>query len=232
MEKIAVKSFINQEFQYAESMKTLRTNLLFSGSDVRSIALTSFHAGEGKSTVSFQLAASLAQSGKSVLLLDTDLRKSQLAARMRVRGKIEGLSHFLSGLANADEVIRQTDIDGMYILFAGARVPHAAELLGSPNFGRLMTALKQNFDYVIVDSAPLGLVIDCAVMAPYVDGVLLVIDSTDNSAKMERRVKAQLDKVDARVLGAVLTKVDTADRHGYYGKVYGYGYGYGETKQQ
>ena len=228
MDIIEVKKFINQNYHYAEAFKALRTNLMFSGSDIQSVAITSFQASEGKSSVALHLCASLAESGKTVLLLDADLRKSQLAARLRIRGRVKGLSHFLSGMTNANEVLNETDIPGMYILFAGARVPHSAELLGSKNFGRLMTALKESFDYVIVDCAPLGLVIDCAVMAPSVDGVLMVIDTTNNSAKLERRVKSQLQKVDAKILGAVLTKVDTSDKHGYYGKIYGYGYGYGE----
>ncbi len=225
MEIIEVKEYINDQFQYTEAFKTLRTNLMFTGADVGAVAITSFQAAEGKSTVSFHLAASLAESGKSVLLVDADLRKSQLAARLHIKGRIEGLTHFLSGLVNADEVIHRTDIPGMFILFAGTKVPNAAELLGGKNFGRLMAEAKKTFDYVIVDCAPLGLVIDCAIVAPTVDGVLMVVDTTNNSARLERRVRTQLEKVDGKILGVILTKVDTTDRHGYYGKVYGYGYG-------
>ncbi len=227
MDKVAIKQYLTEGFQYTEAFKTLRTNLMFSGTDVRSVAITSCQPSEGKSTTSLHLAASLAESGKSVLLMDADLRRSQMAARLRLHGKFEGLTHFLSGMCNANEVIRETDIPGMYLLLAGAKVPHAAELLGSQNFVRLMTELKKTFDYVIIDSAPLGMVIDCAVMAAAVDGVLMVIDSTNNSAKLERQVKAQLEKVGARILGAVLTKVDVSDRRKYYGKDDHYSYSYG-----
>ncbi len=227
MEKIAISRFVTKEFQAAEALKTLRTNLMFSGADVKAVALTSFSASEGKSSISFQLAASLAMAGKRVLLMDTDLRKSVMASRMRVRGKVEGLSHFLSGMANANEVINETDVPGMYIMFAGARVPNAAELLGHASFGKLIDALKNTFDYVIVDAAPVGQVIDCAIMAPALDGVLLVIDTTKNSYKLERRIKQQLEKSGAKVLGAILNRVDFTDKGGYYGKAYGYGYGYG-----
>ncbi len=223
MEIIPVKQHINQDFHYSESVKTLRTNLMFSGVDIRSVAITSFHESEGKTTVSFHLAASLAESGKSVLLVDADLRRSQLAARLRCKGVQEGLSHFLSGMANADEVIQKTDLPGMYILFAGSKVPNAAELLGSKQFSRLMEELKKTFDYVIVDSAPLGLVIDCAVISSAVDGVMIAIDTTNNSAKLERKIVGQLNKVGAKILGVVLTKVDTSDKYGYYRKAYGYG---------
>ena len=226
MEKISVKRFISKEFQSAEAMKTLRTNLMFSGASVRAVGLTSYSAAEGKSTISFQLAASLAQAGKRVLLLDADLRKSVLQSRLKVRGKIEGLSHYLSGMANVNELLHETDVPGLYIMFAGVRVPNAAELLGNDGFKRLIPALKEAFDYVIVDAAPLGQVIDCAVMAPELDGTVMVIDATHNSYKLERRIQNQLEKSGGKILGVVLNRVDFKDKNGYYGKIYGDKYGY------
>lgn len=228
MEQIAVKRFLATEFQASEAIKTLRTNLIFSGTSVRAVELTSFGASEGKSTISFQLAASLAQSGKQVLLVDADLRKSVLQARLHVKGKVSGLSHYLSGLANVNEILNKTDVPGFYIMFAGARVPNSAELLGSDSFERMIPALKDVFDYVIVDAAPLGLVIDAAIMAPKLDGAIMVIDSTNNDYKLERRIQNQLEKSGGKILGAVLNRVDFKDKGGYYGKAYGYGYGYGE----
>lgn len=225
MESIEVKRFVAKEFQPAEAMKTLRANVLFCGTDIRTIALTSYSAAEGKSTISFQLAASLAQTGRKVLLLDADLRKSVLASRMRVRGTVQGLTHLLSGMSSLNEVLTATDIPGLYVIFAGARIPNSAEVLGSKSFNKLIGALRETFDYVIVDAAPLGQVIDCAVIAPLVDGVLMVIDSTHNSYKLERRMKAQLEKANGKILGAVLNRVDIHDKSGYYGKAYGYGYG-------
>lgn len=229
MERVAVKRFITKEFQAAEAIKTLRTNLMFSGESVRAVALTSYSASEGKSTVSFQLAASLAQAGKRVLLMDADLRKSVLASRLKIRGKVEGLSHYLSGMAKIGDLIYETDLPGFYIMFAGVRVPNSAEALGSMRFEKLIPALKGSFDYVIVDAAPLGQVIDCAIMAPKLDGVLMVIDSTNNSYKLERRIKQQLEKSGGKILGAVLNRVDFKDKGSYYGKAYGYGYGEEET---
>ena len=230
MERIEVSRFLTKEFQVSEAMKTLRTNLMFSGSKVRAIGLTSFSASEGKSTISFQLAASFAQAGKRVLLVDADLRKSVMASRMRIRGKVDGLSHFLSGQANASELLNETDIPGLYIMFAGTRVPNASELLGGDSFKKLIPALKDAFDYVIVDAAPVGQVIDCAVMAPALDGIVMVVDTTHNSYKLERRIKQQLEMAGAKILGVVLNRVDMHDKGGYYGKAYGYGYGYGEEE--
>lgn len=230
MEIIEVSRFVAKSFQTAEALKTLRTNVMFSGPNVKSIALTSYAASEGKSTVSFQLAASMAQAGKRVLLMEADLRKGILAARLKLRGGVKGLSHYLSGMLPFKELLYETDIKGLFIAFSGPRVPNAAELLGGASFGTLLEALEDLFDYVIVDAPPLGQVIDCAVMAPKLDGILLVVDSNHNSYKLTRRIKAQLDKSGGKVLGVVLNNVNFNDKHGYYGKAYGYGCGqsYGE----
>lgn len=231
MEKLAVKQFVTKDFHTAEAIKILRTNLMFSGASVQAVALSSFAASEGKSTISFQLAASLAQAGKRVLLLDVDLRKSVLVRRLQVKGKVRGLSHYLSGMANVNDLIYETDLPGMYVLFAGVRVPNPAELLSGSSFGKLISALKDVFDYIILDVPPLGQVIDCAVIAPSLDGVLIVIDSTNNSYKAVQRVKAQLERAGAKILGVVLNRVDLKDKTGYYGKAYGY-YDYSEANEK
>lgn len=220
-----------KDFRANEAMKTLRTNIVFSGASVRAIGLTSFGAAEGKSTISLQLAMSFAQTGKRVLLVDADMRKSVLPARLRLKGKVEGLSHYLSGLANVSELLQETDMPGLYIMFAGARVPNSAELLGGSNFAKLIPALKDVFDYIIVDTAPLGQVIDCAVIAQYLDGVVMVVDATNNSYKLERRVRNQLHKAGGKVLGVVLNQVDYKDRMGYYGYGARYGADYTEDAE-
>ena len=221
MEKIVASSLVPRDIHINEALKTLRTNLMFSGPSVRVIGFTSFGPGEGKTTLSLQTAISFAQMGKRVLLVDADLRKSVLAGQLRIRTKVEGLSHYLSGLANISELLRETDIPGLYIMLAGARVPNSTELLGSDNFARLIPALKDVFDYVVVDTAPVGQVIDCALMAPHLDGVVMVIDATHNSHKLERRVKSQLERSGGKILGVVLNQVDMSLERGYYGKYYG-----------
>lgn len=225
MEKVVVSSLVPKDLRINEALKTLRTNLMFSGPSIRVVGFTSFGPGEGKSTLSLQTAISFAHMGKRVLLVDADLRKSVLAGQLRLRSKVEGLSHYLSGLANISELLRETDIPGLYIMLAGARVPNSTELLGSENFARMIPALKDVFDYVIVDTAPVGQVIDCALMAPHLDGVVMVIDATHNSHKLERRVKNQLERSGGKILGVVLNQVDTSLERGYYGKYYG-GYHY------
>ena len=223
MDKIAVSHLYPKDFRFSEAMKTLRTNLVFSGPSIRAIAITSFGAAEGKSTISLQVALAFAQTGKRVLLVDADMRKSVLPNRLRVKGKVEGLSHYLSGLANVSELLCETDVPGMYIMFSGTRVPNSAELLGSENFAKLIPALKEVFDYIIVDTAPLGQVIDCAVVAQHLDGVAMVVDTTKNSYKLERRVKNQIIKAGGKVLGVILNQIDIKQQAYYYG--YGKRYG-------
>jgi Mrp family chromosome partitioning ATPase len=101
--------------------------------------------------------------------------------------------------------------------------------LGGENFAKLIPALKNTFDYVIVDTATLGQVIDCAVIAPMLDGVVMVVDAKRNSYKLERRIKIQIEKAGGKVLGAVLNQVDLAERRGYYGRYY-YNYYSSEEK--
>jgi capsular exopolysaccharide synthesis family protein len=226
MDKIHVNRNIAKEFLVSEAFKTLRTNLLFSGAGVRCVALTSFSASEGKTSVSCQLAISMAQMGKRVVLLDTDMRKSVLHSRFGLMGPALGLSHYLSDMAKVDEIIHETDVEGLSMILSGPLVPNAAELLSGEHFQVLIGVLREQFDYIIVDTPPLGQVIDCAVIASVLDGVMLVIDTTRNSSRLEKRLLNQLTKSGGKVLGVILNKVDYKDRSGYYGKGYGGKYGY------
>lgn len=219
-EGINVKKLIANDFQTAEAIKTIRTNLFFCGPAVKAIALTSVGIGEGKSTMAFQIAASMAQTGKKVLLLDADLRGSVLVNRFGIHRKLDGLSHCLSGQVNANDILHPTDVPGLYIIFAGARVINPSEVLNSGAFKSFVAGAKKSFDYIILDTPPLGQVIDCAVIAPSVDGVVMVIDSTNNNYKLEQKIKVQLKKTGVKVLGAILNKVNLKEMNGYYGKSY------------
>ena len=233
-EKIEVMKFVAEDFHTAEAMKTIRTNLMFCGPAVRVIALTSVAMGEGKSTMSFQLAASLAQAGKTVLLLDADLRGSVFVKHLELHKKVDGLSHCLSGLAEPNDLVYPTDVSGLFIMFSGARVLNASELLAGKEFKSFIAGARTVFDYIIVDTPPLGQVIDCAAMAPSLDGVIMVIDSTNNNYKLEQKIKAQLEKAGVRILGVILNRVNLKAISGYYGKSYygRYGYGYGESHKE
>lgn len=217
------------DYSVNESYKSLRTNLLFCGEEKHVIAITSCTPNEGKSTVSLNLALSLADSGKKVLLIDADLRKSVLVGRTEVEEEVKGLSHLLSHQETIENVIYTTNIPRFHIVYAGIVPPNPAELLGGEYFKRVLSAIKKVYDYVIIDTPPLGNVIDGAVIADECDGAIIVMESGAVSYRFAQEVKEQLAKSDCPILGVILNKVDT-NKQGYYGKYGNYG-SYGKNKK-
>lgn len=214
----------NMDFRTREAYKTLRANLEFSGENVRVIAITSCTPNEGKSSVSMNLARAIAESGKKVILIDADLRKSVLVGRYKTGSVRYGLTHFLSGQKNFEEVYCRTNIENLYVAFSGPVPPNPSELLGGRYFSAMVKSLRNIFDYVIIDTPPLGSVIDSAVIAKQCDGAVIVIASNEISYKFAQRVKDQLEKSDCKILGCVLNKVNMK-KNSYYGKYYGKYYG-------
>ena len=187
-----------QELDYSanESYKSLRTNLLFCGEDKKVIAVTSCTPNEGKSTVSLNLALSLADSGKKVLFIDADLRKSVLMGRTEVEGEeIKGLSHLLSHQETIENVICATNVPRFHIIYAGTVPPNPAELLGSKYFKRFLSAIRKVYDYIIIDTPPLGSVIDSAVIAEECDGSIMVMESGVISYRFAQDVKGTARKM-------------------------------------
>ena len=213
-----------KNFQLEEAYKTLRSNIQFSGSDIKVIGFTSSQPDEGKSSVSLNLAVSLAELGKKVMFIDGDLRKSVLLGRYRINKPIKGLTHYLSGLNSLNQVIYSANMDNLHLIFSGQIPPNPSELLNGDIFSDLITDLRKEYDYIIIDTPPLGAVIDAAIIAQKCDGMILVIESNTISYKFAQKVKEQLDKTETKILGAVLNKVDMSDS-GYYGKYYGKYYG-------
>lgn len=217
--RLAIKQldyFSNEEY------KKLRTNLQFCGSDKKVIALTSCLPNEGKSSVSLNLAVSIAESGKKTLYIDADLRKSVLKARVRVKDKIKGLTHYLTAQSEEKNIIYSTEFPMLDLIFAGPVPPNPAELLGGRLFGELLQHERKSYDYIIIDTPPLGSVIDCAVIAKECDGVIMVIETNRISYKLAQEVKEQLEKTGCPILGAVINKVEIS-KSGYYGKYKQYG---------
>lgn len=209
------------DFRSQEAYKTLRTNIDFSGENVQVVALTSATPNEGKSTISYQLALSFAEAGKKTLLIDADLRKSVMRQHIS-NGNIEkGLTNILVGKATFDEVISQTDVDNFYMLVAVHMPPNPSELLGGKAFDDLIAKAREEFDMIIIDTPPIGSVIDAAVISKNADGVLVVIASGIISYRFEKKVIEQLKTAGAKILGVVLNKVEIGGkRYGYYGKYY------------
>lgn len=231
MEKIELRNVRPHGYAKKESLRALKTNIQFCGDDIKTILFTSAVPNEGKSTVTFDLARSLAESGKSVLVVDTDMRKSVLVGRLRARTakgqEIRGLSHYLSGQEKLSNVLYSTQVPKLFMVFAGPAVPNPTEILEKKYFEELITFGKQNFDYVLLDCAPIGAAIDAAVVAKNCDGAIIVISQGNVGSRIISGVKKQLEASGVRILGAVLNKVKMEKSHygKYYGKYYGNYYG-------
>ncbi len=208
----------------AEACKSLRTNLQFCGADKKAIVFTSCTPDEGKTYVVMNLGISLSEIGKKVLFLDCDLRKSVLLGRMDVTASIMGLTHFLSKQASLTDIICQTNVPNFYVAFAGPVPPNPSELLSSDYFEQMLKALRKSYDYILIDSPPLGSVIDSAVIAEKCDGSVIVIEAGWNSYRFEQDIKGQLERTGTPILGAIMNKVDyTKQAYGKYGKYGRYG---------
>ncbi len=190
-----------------EAYKTLRANLLFSGADKKTYCFTSRDASEGKTTISLGTAYRLTELGKRVLYLDCDMRCSYVASRLTEGGVKHGLSEYLSGQCELEDVICATQYDGLHIILAGQYPPNPIELLSSSRMTELLSSLKERYDYVMLDTPPVGMVIDGAVVAPLCDGTVLVINAERNRLRDEKRVIDQLQKSGARILGAVVSHI-------------------------
>lgn len=215
-------------YDQLEAFKTLRTNIEFSKENVRAICVTSALPGDGKSTVSFQLASAFAESGKRTILVDADLRKSVMRKTVLASGNPKyGLTHYLIGKAGITETICLTSQRYLNIVFPGTFPPNPSELLGSERFRAMVNAMKKDFT-VIIDTPPIGSVIDAAVVTRACDGVVLVLKDGAISYRFAQRCKEQLDSAGVPILGVVLNNVDMSSNRyygSYYGKYYGSYYG-------
>ena len=208
----------------AEAYRVIRTGIQFAqaGKELQTIALTSCTPNEGKSTTIANLAVVLTQAGKSVLLIDCDMRNPTVHKNFNLSNKV-GLSSCISmGTAVADAV-QATGIEGLDALTAGVIPPNPSELLGSERMQNILQRAKEEYDYVLIDTPPVLPVTDSLVLGRMVDGLILVIDSGEIKVEMAREVKNQLVHAGANILGVVLNKV-RSEHHGYgYGYYYYYG---------
>ncbi len=212
------------ELPYAinEEMKSLRTNIQFCGKDKKVLLLTSAVQNEGKTTLALSLCRSFAELGKSVLLIDADMRKSIMKDRL-LSGKIEkGLSHYLSGQCELTDTLCCDKKTGIYLLPTGGYPPNPVELLAGEDMQELMRSARSRFDYVIVDCAPLGVVTDAAVLAPVCDGAIVVLNAGEIHYKLAQQVVTRLKNTGCAVLGVVLNQVNHQSNGRYYGGRYGY----------
>lgn len=224
--KVSFNVSSSNDYITNEAYKALRTNILFSGSNIKTIVITSCNENDGKSTVSTELAKSLAEGGKKTLLIDADMRKSVMLRKSIRADEIEGLSEVLSGLAKPKEVIYNTQNPNFDVIFTGHFPPNPVELLGNGILGDMLQDFKNKYDYVIIDSPPLGMVIDAAVIAQFCDSAILVIPERKIQRSRAISIKEQLTKSGCKILGVVLNVTDKASAkpyRKYYGKYGSYG---------
>lgn len=216
-QKVVMTDIRKKDYFYEEAIKTLRTNIQFTGKNVKTIMFTSCFQNEGKSDVTFQLCQEIGNMGKRVLLIDADIRKSAYVSRYRIKQKVNGLSQYLSGQLAKEFLIYQTNFLNVDIIFAGPMAPNPSELLEEPAFHELLTEIREYYDYIIIDTPPVGSVIDAAIIAKESDGAVLVIESERVSYKVAQKVKEQMEKTGCKLLGVVLNKVNI-EKNKYYGK--------------
>ena len=222
-------------FAMAEEIKNLRTGISFSGENIKTVAFTSCVPNEGKSTIALETAKSFAELGKKAVYIDCDLRKSILKCKI-TEGKIqEGLTHYLTGQCDLQDIIYASQVEkdglGFWIIPSGPMSNSPTELISSPKFADMIQKLRDDFDIVIIDTPPLGSVVDASIIGALVDGNIMVVEAGGANYQLAQKVKGKLDAAGARILGVVLNKVDKSEKsYGYYkyGKSYGYHYGYGE----
>ncbi len=208
----------------AETFRMIRTNLTFMSVDdpIRSFVVTSALPLEGKTTVASNVAISLAQFGRSVLLVDSDLRRPRLHRVLEVDNDV-GLTSLIEGRSTLNAALHKTKIDGLSVLTSGPIPPNPSELLHSAAFARVKEELLKHFDYVLFDSPPMGAVTDAVILASQVDGALLVIRAGTSTLHAVSGARKQLNSVSARLLGAVLNDADVKIK-GYRHGVGAYGY--------
>ena len=159
MELVRFGKLKEQSYTMKESLRALKTNIQFCGDDIQTILITSSVPNEGKSTVAMDLARSLTESGKRVLFIDTDMRKSVLVGRLSAKtasgNDICGLSHYLSGQKKLEEVLYGTEVPRLFMIFAGPSVPNPTEILEKKYFEELLEFGKEHFNYIVLDCAPI-----------------------------------------------------------------------------
>lgn len=218
-------SFYRPSSVEAEAYRGVRTQLYFStqGRGHQVIQVTSPNPGDGKSTLAANLAISIAQSGKRVVLMDCDFRKPRVHKIFRLNKPEAGLASVMSGDTDLASAIQSCEIENLSLMPCGPRPANPAELLTSPKFSDVLKRLRERFEFVIVDTPPILAVSDPSAVAPRVDGVMLVFRMTKNARPLTERAREQLSAVGARMLGVVVN-ASTARSAGYGG--YGSGYSY------
>ncbi|CTM93328.1 polysaccharide biosynthesis tyrosine autokinase CpsD [Streptococcus pneumoniae] len=207
-----------------EYYNALCTNIQLSGDKLKVISVTSVNPGEGKTTTSVNIARSFARAGYKTLLIDGDIRNSVMSGFFKSREKITGLTEFLSGTADLSYGLCDTNIENLFVVQSGSVSPNPTALLQSKNFNDMIETLRKYFDYIIVDTPPVGIVIDAVIITQKCDASILVTATGEANKRDVQKAKQQLEQTGKLFLGVVLNKLDiSVDKYGVYASYGNYG---------
>ena len=207
-----------------EYYNALRTNIQLSGNNLQVISITSVKPGEGKSTTSTNIAWAFARAGYKTLLVDADIRNSVMSGVFKSRERITGLTDYLAGTQDLSNGLCETNVDNLFVIESGVASPNPTALLQSDNFEIMIETLRKYFDYIIVDTAPIGVVIDAAIVVQKCDASILVVEAGVAKRREVQKAKSQLEQTGKPFLGVVLNKFDIQrEKYGSYGGYGNYG---------
>lgn len=229
MNEIIIEKIPEQNYAVDEAMNRLATSLTFCGGDIKVIELTSRFAGEGKSYVSLNLMRTFADLGKSVVLVDADLRRSNMVQRYRMKFLKDvpnGLAQYLAKMCGAEDIVYKTNIPNAFFVPVGKLVNSSLRLLTGPLFEQFIASLREKYDIVLIDTPPVGSIVDAVEIAKSCDGSLLVARYGTGTKKELSAVAESVSQTGCPVIGIVMNMVDMrsiTNRKYYYAKGY-YGY--------
>lgn len=221
----------------AESFRNIRTNLQYAsvGQDSKTFLVTSFLPGEGKTFTSVNIAATLAKSGKKTLIIELDLHKPKVYKNLGLTAPVAGITTYITGQSDISDIIKPTEIQNLFCLFAGPIPPNPSDFVLSEKLKELINYAKESYDQVIIDSPPAGLLSDSVYLMQYADATLFVLNANSSTRKTVQFVQELKQSNNLKNLLFVLNGVRNISKRYYYkgyGYSYGYGYGYGYGKGQ
>lgn len=242
MKELQLRNMPRLPFDMSEALNQLRVNLGFCGNQVKTVMVTSSVPNEGKSFVAMQLWKQIAEVGTPTLLIDCDLRNSELRSRYGISSneKLLGVAHYLAGRADLEDVLYQTNIPNGYILPVSASIANPTILLEASRFAQMIDTCAKMFGYILIDTPPIGSVADALNIATHCDGTVLVVRSGSTPRKMVDNSMQLLKRTETPLLGIVLNRADMSGKsnvyyHRYYRSRYYYnenGYGQSSNKSQ
>ncbi|ETJ38685.1 Tyrosine-protein kinase EpsD [human gut metagenome] len=216
-----ITSLEKPQSNISEAYRTIRTGIEFSNldKDLKIICITSSKKDEGKTTVLSNLGVSFAKIDKKVLLIDADLRNPSIS-KMFDTSNAQGLMDILLGKRNIQDCVKKTKQENLYILTGGTIPPNPAEVLSSKKMSEFIESIKDEYDYIFIDSPPVGVVSDASIISAYSDGVIFVVGANEVDSNLAKIAKERLDNVKANIVGVILNKFKTDTNSEYYNYYY------------